>query len=262
MDSRGLQTLRRWFSEYSGSFVLAAGEDRGNMELKVRHTLEVCRNAGQVARGEGFSPAEAALAEAAALLHDVGRFPQYSRWRTFDDGASANHGELGAVVLREGGLLGSFPARERELLLNVVRCHNAFGVPAFEDPLALLVVRLVRDADKLDIWRVMAEHYESPAEERSPAVVLELPDAPGCSEKAVANILAGKLVPLSALGTINDLRLMQLSWVYDLNFRTSFGLLLEKGYIYRISAFLPASEDIRNAVHGIRQYAEKRARGE
>ncbi len=262
MDSRDLQTLRRWFSGYTGSFVRAAGEDRGNMVLKVRHTLEVCRNAAAVARGEGLSPAEAALAEAAALLHDVGRFSQYSRWRTFDDGASANHGELGAGVLGESGLLERFPARERELLLNAVRCHNAFGVPAFEDPLALLVVRLVRDADKLDIWRVMAEHYESPAEDRSPAVVLNLPDAPECSEEAVANILAGRLVPLSALGTVNDLRLMQLSWVYDLNFRTSFGLLLERGHIDRISAFLPASEEIKNAVHRIREYAEKEARGE
>ena len=37
----------------------------------------------------------------AGLLHDVGRFPQYSMYGTFFDSASVDHGCLGAEIITE-----------------------------------------------------------------------------------------------------------------------------------------------------------------
>ena len=51
------------------------------------------------------------VAEAIALFHDVGRFPQYARYKTFRDSISTNHAALGASVLFEQERSGSLPRR-------------------------------------------------------------------------------------------------------------------------------------------------------
>jgi hypothetical protein len=48
---------------------------------------------------------------AVALLHDVGRFPQYRRWRTFRDSESDNHARLSLEVIRHEAVLEHLPAK-------------------------------------------------------------------------------------------------------------------------------------------------------
>ena len=41
------------------------------------------------------------IAEAVALLHDVGRFEQYKRYGTFNDRKSVNHAALGVEIMKK-----------------------------------------------------------------------------------------------------------------------------------------------------------------
>lgn len=259
MDRKALEALKRWFSSYAGSFVSSIEEDRRNLGLKVEHTGRVCADTLSIGRAEGLSPEELLVAEAAALLHDVGRFPQYARFRSFYDSMTVNHGELGARVLVEEGVLDVLPPKERDTVLAVVRYHNAFGIPGVGDERTRTLMKLVRDADKLDIFRVDIEYGESPAEERSSAVTIGLPDISSCSPDVLRRIQDRRKVPLSAVRSINDYRLMHLSWVFDFNFRASYGLLLNRGYIDRIAAFLPSVEEVKEAIGIIKAFAGKAA---
>lgn len=259
MQISDLDTFKSWFSEYTLAFYSDNAEDRRNIDLKVRHTYFVCENIVGIAKEEHLSDNDLLLAETAALFHDLGRFLQYSRYKTFRDGISVNHGRLGAEVLDKENILKNLPLHEQQLIINTVRFHNAFEVPSLEDQQNVFFLQLIRDADKLDIWRVFAEYYKGPLDEQPSAVSLGLPDLPDYSTTVLSCLCEKNPVPFSGLETLNDFKLMQLSWVYDLNFRHTFRLMTERAYIRKLAAVLPQTEEIAGVVSNIIKFVHERA---
>ncbi|MBM2837982.1 MAG: metal-dependent phosphohydrolase, sub domain, partial [Deltaproteobacteria bacterium] len=102
-------------------------------------------------------------------------------------------------------------------------------------------------------------YYTLPIEERASAVSLGFPDIPECSTEVLDSLRKGEMVNLSKLKTLSDFKLLQLSWVYDLNFPISFRLVAERDYINRIADTLPKSDDISSVLNLIREFAEQRA---
>ena len=259
MDPIDLFNLKQWFPRYCRSFSSTNEEERKNFALKELHSLNVSVNMFSIAQAVLQSRNRVLIAEAIGLLHDIGRFPQYAQYRTFRDGDSLNHGRLGAEVIEDKNLLGPLPPDEQELILDAVRFHNAYAIPEGLDPDKKFFLKMIRDADKLDIWRVFAEYYEKDPSERESAPGLGLPDRPEYSD-SVLNCLAGKrLSRLADLKTLNDFGIMQLAWVYDLNFPVSFRLASERGHIDRIISMLPRTEDISRAVSTLRHHMKNRA---
>lgn len=251
-----LEPLRTWFASYCGSFRSSDPEQQRNFDLKEKHTRNVCLAARLIAQGE--SPRFRMLAEVAALCHDLGRFPQYRDFHTFKDSDSLNHAHLSAQVVKQHALLDFLPRQEREALEIAVRLHNAFEVPAGLQPETEKLLRLLRDADKLDIWRVFIEYFESPEEERASAAGLGFPDLPECSPEALDAVRSGKLVHLSSLKSLNDFKLLQLSWIYDINFVSTFGLIRERGVLAQFAVILPTDEAVLEALAQVRRYLDQR----
>ncbi len=248
MRVKDRDAFRRWFADYTEQFLSGSSEDRRNVVLKIEHTRHVCENATSIALAEDLHDADLLMAETAALFHDVGRFPQYRQYRTFRDSASVNHGKLGADVLAEEKVLQVLPADEQRQIRDVVLFHNAFSLADLEDRQALRLLRIVRDADKLDIWRVFAELDSLPEGERASAAMLGLPDLSTCSA-GVLNAIAGRrMATLSDVASVADFRLMQLSWVVDLNFSVSFRILKEQGHLLKLAAALPKTDDVEAAI--------------
>ena len=125
------------------------------MELKRVHTAHVVDNARLIAAGEGFDAETARACEAAALLHDTGRYEQLKRYNTFRDSDSVDHAVFSHDIVVEKGWLDGDP--HREAILTAILVHNRRDVPDNLDPLTEAAVHTVRDADKLDIFRVL-EH--------------------------------------------------------------------------------------------------------
>lgn len=257
MRAEELEGFRKWFARYAGAFRSGDEDYRKNIALKVKHTFKVSENMRLITAGESVEGGDALLAEATAIFHDVGRFPQYDRYRTFLDARSVDHGRLGAEVLTEEGVLDGLPPDERDLIVTVLRHHNAFRLPDLGDGRALFFLRLLRDADKLDIWRVFVEYYEGG--DRASAAGLGLPDTAGYSKDILASLTEKRQASIAGMRTLNDFRLVQLSWAYDLNFRTSFRLLAERNYIERILAHLPGDREIESAGRGLREYVRMKA---
>jgi hypothetical protein len=254
MTGSDLQFFKSWFSEFCKSFHLDDEKEQRNITLKEDHTLHVCRNILAVARGESLDTNEMMLAETIALFHDIGRFPQYAQYRTFKDSISVNHGLLGANTLLEKKVLDRIPRREHDIIVDAVKFHNAFTVADIVDDDKLRFLKLIRDADKLDIWRVFIEFYESPDEEKPEAVGLGLPDIPSYSKEILPLVHSRQIISLAKLKTLNDFKLLQLSWIFDLNFMTSFMLLTERDYISRIAATLPETHEILDTVARVSAY--------
>jgi HD superfamily phosphohydrolase YqeK len=259
MQSSDLDYFRAWFTGYAQTFYTDNAEDNKNIHLKVRHTSSVCDNAVLIAGDEDLGDDRVLITQTAALFHDVGRFLQYSKYKTFRDSISVNHGRLGAEILREKEILAHLPCFEQELVLNTVQFHNTFEIPAFGDEDKVLFLRVIRDADKLDIWRVFAEYYHSTEDDQPSAAGLGLPDLPDYSHTVLACLRNKTLASLSDLRTLNDFKLMQLSWVYDLNFRHSFRLLEERHLLHKIASTLPQAEDIAGALAGVEEFIREKS---
>ncbi len=261
MERQELDNLKQWFSDYCRTFDTSNVADRQNITLKQEHTRCVCENMAAIARDLSLDEGRLLLAEAVALFHDVGRFPQYRKYRTFRDSASVNHAALGAKVLIENGVLQGAPKSEQDLIIRAVTLHNVFAVPEGLDPDTLLFLKMVRDADKLDIWRVSLEYYSQSEAERATAVGLDLPDTDAYSPEVLGSLRRKEMVPMTTLRTLNDFKLLQLAWIYDLNFAASLRMVAEQRYIERIASLVPGTDEIRTAVDLVRDYAAGRLNG-
>ena len=258
MNQQEIHCLKRWFSDYCRTFSTPQKSDQRNMALKEEHTDNVCANMVELSRDLSLENGRVALAEAVALFHDVGRFPQYQKYRTFKDSVSTNHAALGAKVLIRNNVLGNAPKREQDIVIRVVTLHNVFAVPDGLDVDTLLFLKMVRDADKLDIWRVMLEYYGQTEAERATAAGLDLPDTPHYSPEVLTSLQRQEMVQMSTLRTVNDFKLLQLAWIFDLNFRRSLSMVVERAYIDKIAAMLPADDGIEKAVDSVRMYVKQR----
>lgn len=260
MEQSYLDGLGVWFEGYVRSYLDTDAEGLKNINLKVEHTHKVCEVMAQLTAGEGISPNECLLAGAVALLHDVGRFPQYRRWRTFRDSISDNHARLGVAVIREQKLLDDLPPEERLMIEEAVRFHNLLSAPARLKSSTDLFVRLIRDADKLDIWRVFADLFLTPEHERASAALLDLPDSDVVTAACVAALANRQIVRLDTVACVNDFRLLLMSWIFDLNFKSSFQLLQCRGYFDTLAAGLSDDRAARSAVDSARECLADNAR--
>ena len=247
--------LREWFAAYCRGFLTADPEEQRNYDLKELHTYNVCANMAILAQAHGLKGERFAAAQTIALFHDLGRFRQYQLHRTFKDSDSVNHAALGAQLLQESGVLTGFSPADRELIIQAVRLHNVFALPAKLHPDGRLFLHLVRDADKLDIWQVFIDYYHLPVEERASAVGLGFPDLPSCSPEVVATLCRRQMVQLAQVKTLNDFKLLQLSWVFDLNFAESFRLFVERDYLEQLAGLLPSEPAVAAAVEAVRDFA-------
>jgi hypothetical protein len=249
MQQAQLDYMNKWFDSYVEPYLDTDEEGAENIRLKIDHTRKVRAAMVLLCVGESLSTEDSLTASAVALLHDVGRFPQYRRWRTFRDSDSDNHARLAIDVIREEKLLSGLGPQEQLMIEEAVRFHNLLKVPKQIQSPTRLFINLIRDADKIDIWRVFDELLALPQEERASAATLGFADIPDeVSVECIKRVAGGSVVQLDSVRTLNDFKLLLISWVYDLNFGSSRRLLLERGHIPTLAAYLPERSDIKIAV--------------
>lgn len=245
MRDSELARIEAWFGRFVAGYLSEAYEDRATLELKHAHSLRVADNMSALAVSLGW--ADPFLARSIGVLHDAGRFPQYKKYRTFTDSLSQSHGRLGVHVLRENGVLHGLAPMDSAIIIAAVKYHNTLALPMVEEG-ELRYVKLIRDADKLDVWRVLADHYEKAEADRLEAVGLGLGESPGISPESLACLREGRVANHALARNSNDMRIHYLSWVYDMNYPASCRLALEAGDLRRIASGLPDVPDVSSAV--------------
>ncbi|MFH2220076.1 MAG: HD domain-containing protein [Pseudomonadota bacterium] len=256
MDREDLKNLKKWFSDYVSGFYRRDADYNRPIRLKEEHTRRVCENIIALGKALDLPGHDMLLAETMALFHDVGRFKQYAEYGTFNDRISINHARLGIRQLATRRVLSVYTRDERRLITRAIAFHNALALPETDAPRQLFFMRLLRDADKLDIWQVFIDYYQERRTKPSTVIEIGLPDGPGYSKQIVEALNAQRFARMQDLKTLNDFKLLQISWVFDLNFTPSFRMVRHREYIERIAATLPDSEEITAAVDRARDYVK------
>ena len=248
-----------WFGQYTRKYMLLNKGDQYPIALKIIHCQRVRQEALLLGKALNLSSSDLCVLEATGLLHDIGRFKQYTRYKTFVDSVSVNHAEYGAYILNENSILKKFSGKEEAQIIKAISYHNSLNLPLNEDDDVLFLTRIIRDADKLDIWRVFINHNKLRSEQQNGTVDLDLPNAPTYSEKAFADIVSKKNVDYSHVSNKNDFALMRLSWIYDVNFAHTFNEILKRDYLAFLKLHLPHDGRIVKVFEEAQNYVEKRA---
>jgi len=246
--------ISKWFSEYSLSYLNKTDDCSNAAKLKFEHTFRVCEEIRLLSQSIKLSEKGSNLAAIIALLHDAGRYEQFLRYKTFSDHLSINHAELAVQIILEHKILNALDADDADLVITAVLYHNAKKVPASLNEHKQLFCSLIRDADKLDIFRIVTSNYSNPDLENKKAIQLGLTDTHKYSPEVCECVLNGSIVDYSKIKYLNDFKLAQIGWVYDLNFNFSFEQLFSRGYFQILKAQLPAIEDLTRAVSKAEAY--------
>lgn len=258
MDQEILQEFKNWFSNYVGTFKSGDEDYDSNIVLKEDHTLRVCQEALFIGRSIGLRDEDLQLVEVMGLFHDIGRFEQFAQYGTFADRVSVNHAEFGVQILKQKEILNKLGQDDQELVLKAINYHNQQFLPTDEYERCLYFSRVLRDADKLDIWKVFTDAYRLDGHSLSNAVVHGLPDTPGISDTIYHQLLEGSVANYADANNINDFKLLQVGWVYDINFAPTFQRISERGYLQAIRKALPQSDQITEVFTISESYLQSR----
>lgn len=254
LNAEDLKFFRSWLGDFIESLYLEDDYIRMNAKLKEDHTHRVCTNVLMIGNELSLDETRLLMGETIALFHDIGRFEQIKKYRTFNDALSENHAGLSAKILKRTGVLDRLAENDREVILKAVGFHNARTLPKGGSDDTLFQSKLIRDADKLDIFYIVTDYYKRRRSNPNPAVELDLPDTPEYSMYIIDDIMHCRCADGSGLKTYNDMKLFELSWVFDVNFLPTILEIKRRGYIDRIVEVLPSTGDIRMIHEHINNY--------
>jgi putative nucleotidyltransferase with HDIG domain len=263
MRLQQLKSFKKWFLSYVSGFYGGDGYVNANLKLKEQHSLRVCKEMLYLVKELGLEKEQRLLAETIALFHDVGRFKQFVRYKTYTDHKSIDHSLLGVKVLRETNVLDGLQRNEKLLIRKAIEYHGRKELPGDLDGDCLLYCQLIRDADKLDVYYTVAKYCRQ--YRKNPAkfsLELEFPDKPTYSAGVVEDILRGRRTNYNKLRTLNDMRLLQLGWVYDVNFAATLKRIKRRRFLEEIFSFLPETREIEKVKETIYDYVNLRIKKE
>jgi len=259
VEQEKLEKFKAWFDNYVAGFY---GDDNfvnSHLKLKQEHTLRVCQEMQFLANELGLAENQKRIAEVTALFHDIGRFKQFIKYRMYNDVKTVNHSLLGLEVLKEEKVLEDVDKEERELIEKAIEYHGLKELPVDLNGECLLLSKLIRDADKLDVFYVVTEYYKH-YKNKQKKVFLELgvPDEPEYSHDLVEAILHGRQIDYNHVRTLNDMKLLQLGWIYDVNFPPTLKRIKQRKFLEMLLSFLPQTEDIQKVEETILGYVDSR----
>ncbi len=253
--------LKSWFDDYVNTYHSSDSEYQRNIDLKYEHTLLVCKEIRHVGRNLNLDKDSLQFAEITALFHDIGRFEQYYRYGTFVDLKSENHSTLGIKILKEKRILKDIHPETQALIFRTIFNHNQFELPRYESEVCLFFSKLLRDADKLDIWRIVTEYYQQRHLYRNNGIELDLPDIPEISDQVFDDLISGRIVRTEHLRTLNDFKLLQMGWIYDINFLETYRLVQKRGILESIRNTLPQTKKVNKLYDQLNNYLLQKAMG-
>ena len=212
--------------------------------IKVAHTYRTADVAEQIAKSVTTNEKDTNLAWLIGLLHDIGRFEQLRIYDTFNDRVSIDHADFGVKLLFEDRLIERFVDERKydDIIYKAIKNHNKFSIESGLNEEELLHAKIIRDADKTDIFEVHVKDIEAPEhvlydekvitkEIITPEVLQDFLQYKPANNKKVVNRM--------------DDFILKISLIYDYNFKSSIQIVKERNYITRMFKILDRCEETK-----------------
>lgn len=193
---------------------------------KQNYSIRVMEISKQIAEGLKLKEEEIELAKLIGLLHDIARFEQYTRYGTFKDALSIDHGDLGVEILNKDIRKYINTNKYDEIIKIVIKNHNKYKIQEGLTKEQELFAKIVRDADKIDIiyesidifWKGKEDEIEK--SEISKDVFLQFKNKKQIQRK-------NKQTEIDNVVSV-------IAFIFDINFKTSFEIIKNNDYINKV----------------------------
>lgn len=206
-------------------------QDELGFNLKVIHTYQVVENAKKIAKKLELSEEDVELAELIAILHDIGRFEELAFLRKFDS-VKFDHASYGVKMLFEDNLIREFIEDNKydDIIKVAIDNHSRLSIEDGLDDRSLLHAKIIRDADKLDNFRVKKDEK---IEAIFPGKVKTKEEFENSllSDKVYETVKKEKCVNIRDRVTPLDYWVCVLAFIFDLNFKKSYEIVKDKDYV-------------------------------
>ena len=220
------QAFKKYISNYK--------QDELGYNLKVVHTYKVVDNSNKIANLMNLSKEDIKLAELIALLHDIGRFEELKKFNQFES-VKFDHANYGAHILFDEGLIRNFIEDDKYDLIikKAIINHNKYKVEDNLDERELLHSKIIRDADKLDNFRVKeTEKIETifPGKVKTN----EEMENSTISDKVYHSIMNNSCIDIHDRKTPLDYWICVLAFIFDINYKETLIIINDNNYVDKI----------------------------
>lgn len=217
-----LEKAKQEFIKYTEKYDL----ENENIKRKQLHSLRVMQISRQIAESLQLSQQEIDLATLIGLLHDIARFEQYTHYGTYRDIESIDHGDLGAEILQNDIRKYIETNKYDEIIIKAVKNHNKFKIEEGLIEKEKLFSKIVRDADKIDIYYQSVERFWKGKEDVVENSII--------SQTTVQQFENFNQIKNQKTETKIDNVIRVVAFIFDVNFKASFQILREEDYINKI----------------------------
>ena len=198
-----------------------------NVKRKQQHSIRVMKIAEQIATNLKLSEEQIQLATLIGLLHDIGRFKQYTDIGLGNNLEGFDHGDYGTKLLFKEGLIRKFIETNKydEIIKKSIKNHNKFSIEAGLTQEELLFAKLIRDADKTDIFYLLIIGEEKTIWETD-----------NMNNEIVTNeiyreFIENKHINYKNIETSGDILVAHFAYIYYLYFKPTLRIFKDKRYI-------------------------------
>lgn len=241
-----LEKAKNEFITYTENYNL----ENENIKRKQLHSLRVMKISGKIAEGLKLQQEEVELAELIGLLHDIARFEQYTKYNTFKDIESIDHGDLGAKILKES--IRNFVDTDKYdgIIIKAVKNHNKYKIGKNLTEKEKIFAKIIRDADKIDIYYESVEMFWKGKEEKVEKSII--------SEETLKQFQNLVQIKSKENETEIDNVIRVIAFIFDINYKASFQILKEQDYINKtLNRYNLEDAYTREKVEEIREIANE-----
>lgn len=243
--------VKKAFNDYVDEFDV---EDE-MIRLKKLHTINVASICEDIAGSLNLSKEDSDLCFLIGMLHDIARFRQHTMYKTFYDYKSFDHAKTGCKILFEEGLINRFVdedennATDLKLLELAIKWHSAYRLPENLTERETFFCNIIRDADKIDIFRVAIEEplnnvYSVSREEELNSEI---------TPEVLEEFYEHHAVKRELRKTMADVKVGFLALSFELVFPRSKEIAKEQGFLIRIIDDDYTNEKTIKQVEGIKK---------
>lgn len=253
INQQVVSNLKEKFLNYINLFQSDNPEFNQRYTVKKVHSLNVMHEIREIGKKVIDMEEKICLLEIIGLYHDLGRWEQYRKYQTFSDHGSENHSVIAIQVIKDNNLMDLLPKNIQEFIFKVILNHNVPFIPDDTEDEVKLFSMILRDADKLDILRIIRELDTSLDANNSDSTEIET--IPLHIVEAFRN---RRIVRVESVNSPIEFRLLRVSWIFDINYNITLKKINERKYIPFLMSKIPDSLEKREIINIINVYQRNR----
>jgi len=241
-----IEKAEQEFKKYTSKYNM----NESNILMKMHHTFRVEQICEKIAISLGLEEEKIKLAKLIGLLHDIARFEQYTKYKTYDDLKSIDHANFGVEILEENNYIRKYVETDKYdyIIKEAIQNHNKYCIKENLDEETTLFCNIIRDADKLDIMYLATFELWENARERIENQMI--------SPEVVQQFMSEQIINREYVKNDIDRVIVNIAFIFDYNFKENYEIIKRNNYIDKtINRFDFKKKETREQMEIIRKIA-------